>query len=167
MLSAILTIIHVLQAAFSSYNLYLAEIPSRNLQGYEETSKKTAEYSNIAEYQLHKTRTTQASGTLAVFLPSPQVYPKFTHKSGPPLTRELAVAYCVLSPSSIGKVVLRGVNMAALEGHIGEFWKGKKKVPLPDVGDYNETTMKTQDVRLNMAYLIFSWIATRGLSLML
>lgn len=98
MLSAILAIIHVPQAAFSSYNLHLASISIRNLQGYEETSKKAAEYSNIAEYQLHKTRTTQASGTLAVFLPSPQVYPKFTHKSGPPLTRELAVPYCVLFP---------------------------------------------------------------------
>lgn len=67
------------------------------------------------------------------------------------------------SPSSIGKVVVAGVNLAALDGarrHVGEFWNGKKKVPLPDVGDYNEATTKTQDVRLNMVYLIFSWTAT-------
>lgn len=69
--SPILTILHAAQAAFSAYNLYLASISIRNLQTYEDKAEKAAEYSNIAASQLHKTRTTQASGTIAV-LPLPR-----------------------------------------------------------------------------------------------
>jgi hypothetical protein len=58
--------IYTLQAAFSAYNLYLASISITNLQKYEEKSEKAAEWSDTAEKQLHKSRTTQASGTLAV-----------------------------------------------------------------------------------------------------
>lgn len=66
MTSTMTTLINGFQAAFSAYNLYLASISITNLQKYEEKSKKAAKYSNIAENQLHKTRTTQASGTIAV-----------------------------------------------------------------------------------------------------
>lgn len=66
MQSAILTLVHASQAAFGIYNLYLTSISISNLQGYEDMSKKAAKYSNTAEQQLHKTRTTQASGTIAV-----------------------------------------------------------------------------------------------------
>jgi len=68
MARALFAILHALQAAFSAYTLSLSSISIRNLQKYEETSKKAAKYSNIAEHQLHKTRTTQASGALAVIL---------------------------------------------------------------------------------------------------
>ena len=72
MKSAILSVIHASQAAFGIYNLYLASISISNLQGYEDMSKKAAKYSNTAEQQLHKTRTTQASGTISVYSnPSP------------------------------------------------------------------------------------------------
>jgi hypothetical protein len=66
MVSALLAILHALQAAFGAYNLYLSSISIRNLQKYEERSKQAAKYSNIAEHQLYKTRTTQASGAIAV-----------------------------------------------------------------------------------------------------
>jgi len=69
--SAILSVLYAFQAAYSGYNLYLASISISNLQQYEETSKKAAKYSKIAEKQLHKTRTTQASGTIAVRPKSP------------------------------------------------------------------------------------------------
>jgi hypothetical protein len=62
----VLSIIYSLQAAFSAYSLYLASISISNLQKYEEKSEKAAEWSNTAEKQLHKSRTTQASGTIAV-----------------------------------------------------------------------------------------------------
>lgn len=72
MASIIQPVIHVLQFSVSAYSLYLASISIRNLQGYEEKSKKAAEWSKTAATQLHKTRTTQASGTLAVcILPYP------------------------------------------------------------------------------------------------
>ena len=65
---ATLSILYAFQAAYSGYNLYLASISISNLQEYEEASKKAAKYLNIAENQLHKTRVTQASGTIAVCL---------------------------------------------------------------------------------------------------
>lgn len=60
------SLIHTVQISLSAYSLYLDFISIRNLQGYEEKSKKAAEWSNTAAHQLHKTRTTQASGTGAV-----------------------------------------------------------------------------------------------------
>jgi hypothetical protein len=66
MATAFLSLLHALQASFSAYTLYLSSIAIRNLQKYEKTSKKAAKYSNTAEQQLHKTRTTQASGALSV-----------------------------------------------------------------------------------------------------
>ena len=66
MATALISLLHALQASFGAYTLYLSSISIRNLQKYEESSKKAAKYSNIAEQQLHKTRTTQASGALSV-----------------------------------------------------------------------------------------------------
>jgi hypothetical protein len=66
MASSIVTILHMFQIAFSAYNLYLSSITITKLRKYEEKSKQAAEWSNSAAHQLHKTRTTQASGTLAV-----------------------------------------------------------------------------------------------------
>jgi hypothetical protein len=66
--SAILSVLYAFQAAYSAYNLYLASISISNLQQYEDATKKAAKYSNIAENQLHKTRTTQASGAITVCL---------------------------------------------------------------------------------------------------
>jgi hypothetical protein len=68
MATALLSLLHALQAFFSAYTLYLSSIAVQNLQKYEKTSKKAAKYSNIAGQQLHKTRTTQASGALSVAL---------------------------------------------------------------------------------------------------
>lgn len=69
----ILILVHTFQSALGFYNLYLASVSIKNLMGYEDTAKKAAEYSNIAESQLYKTRTTQASGTISVMptLPPP------------------------------------------------------------------------------------------------
>jgi len=61
-------------------------------------------------------------------------------------------------------------NLVALEvarRHVGAFWEGKAKLPLPGVGEYNEAIGKTQEVKLNMAYLIASWAAMGVLSLVL
>jgi hypothetical protein len=71
MATALLSLLHALLASFSAYTLYLSSIAIRHLQKYESTSKTAAKYSNTAEYQLHKTRTTQASGALSVPSPFP------------------------------------------------------------------------------------------------
>lgn len=46
--------------AYQSYNAII------RLRKYEDTAKKLADWSSEAEHQLHKTRTTQTSGALAV-----------------------------------------------------------------------------------------------------
>jgi hypothetical protein len=59
---------------------------------------------------------------------------------------------------------IAGANVVVLElarRHLSAFWEGKAKVPLPGVGEYNEAIGKTQEMKLNMAYLIASW-ATVG-----
>jgi hypothetical protein len=63
---ALLLLLHLPQACLSAYTVYLSSIVVPKLQRYEERTEKAAEYSNIAEDQLHKTRTTQASGALTV-----------------------------------------------------------------------------------------------------
>jgi hypothetical protein len=73
--SIILNLLNAAQAAFSGWNLYLASISIRKLQKYEDASKQAAKYSNTAENQLYKTRTTQASATLAVCHPLISSFP--------------------------------------------------------------------------------------------
>ena len=57
---------HVAQIGLSIYGFAVSFGAITRLQKYEETSKKLAEWSKEAETQLHKTQTTQTSGTVAV-----------------------------------------------------------------------------------------------------
>ena len=59
-------LLHTGQVALCAYGAYVSYIAISNLQQYEETSKKAAKYSTEAEHQLHKTRTTQSSGSVCV-----------------------------------------------------------------------------------------------------
>lgn len=158
MASVILAILYSLQAAFSAYNLYLASIAIQKLQKYEEKSKTAAKYSNIAENQLYKTRTTQASGTLAVLC---SFISSFFLVIYPLASSEL---------STLLKLGVAGLNVVALGGawkHVGDFWNGKAKLPLPKVGDYNDAIGITQEMKLNMTYLIASWTVAGFLGLLL
>jgi len=56
----------ICQAVTSCYGAYQSYVAITNLRKYEETTKKLAKWSSEVEYQLHKTRTTQASGAVAV-----------------------------------------------------------------------------------------------------
>jgi hypothetical protein len=66
-----------LTTALSTYGLLLSYQNITRLQQYEEQSEKAAEWSNTAKERLHKTRTTQTSGTLSVriLLPTPLSIP--------------------------------------------------------------------------------------------
>ncbi|KUJ09772.1 uncharacterized protein LY89DRAFT_628037 [Mollisia scopiformis] len=153
MASTLISLLHTLQASFAGYNLYLASISIRNLQKYESTAQKAAKWSNIAEDQLWKTRYTQASGTVAV------------------LFSFLSSAYLILSSKgTLKSLAVASVNVAALAAawqHVGNFWKRKAKIPLPKTGEYNEAIGKTQEVHLNMTYLMGSWIALGVLGLVM
>jgi hypothetical protein len=60
---------HLAQAGLCAYTGYMSYSAITKLQQYEEKSKKLAKFSSIAAEQLHKTRTTQASGAIAVSKP--------------------------------------------------------------------------------------------------
>jgi hypothetical protein len=64
-MSFMLPAFHVGQAILASYTALLSYTSIVKLQKYEEMSKKVASYSNTAEHQLHKTRTTMTSGALS------------------------------------------------------------------------------------------------------
>lgn len=59
-------VIHLGQAVLSGYAAYHSYNAITNLQAYEATSEKLAEWSNEAAKQLAQTRATQTSGALAV-----------------------------------------------------------------------------------------------------
>ena len=61
---------HAVQACLSAYTGLLSYTAIVKLQKYEERAEQAADYSNTAGHQLHKTRTTQASGALIVGIPS-------------------------------------------------------------------------------------------------
>jgi outer membrane lipoprotein-sorting protein len=57
-------------SALSGYGLFISYGNITRLQQYEKQSEKAAEWSNTAAQRLHKTRTTQTSGTISVRRPS-------------------------------------------------------------------------------------------------
>ena len=72
------------------------------------------------------------------------------------------------TPRTLISQGVAGLNLLALvaaRSHVGDFWKQKARVPLPGVGDYNEATKNTQEVRLNMMYLIASWFVAGAVDL--
>lgn len=74
------------------------------------------------------------------------------------------------STSTLVQLGLAGANVLVLlaaREHVGAFWRGKAKIPLPGVGDYNEAIGKTQETRLNMVYLTASWLVVGIASLVI
>ena len=64
--------------------------------------------------------------------------------------------------------LIAGGNLIILEltrRYVGEFWKGKAKLPVPGLGEHNRAIGKTTEVRLNMAYLMASWVGVGVLGL--
>jgi hypothetical protein len=61
-------IVHLGQALLSCYGALHSYLAVTNLQKYESTSEKLAEWSKDAANELHKTRTTQTTAALAVSL---------------------------------------------------------------------------------------------------
>lgn len=64
---------HSVLIGLSLYGAVCSYVAITKLQGYEETTKKLAKWSSVVEQELYKTRTTQASGALAVYHIRPEV----------------------------------------------------------------------------------------------
>jgi hypothetical protein len=65
-MSVVVILFHAGQVAVSVYAATFSAIAIYNLQKREDQSERAAQYSNTAANQLHKTRTTQTSGVVAV-----------------------------------------------------------------------------------------------------
>jgi len=147
-MSAILTpLLHVSQACLSAYSLYLSTLTIPKLQQYEEKSKKAAQYSDTAEHQLHKTRTTQASGALSTtfsLLTALALTAFPSSSSFPPWSKLL------LSVANFGTCIFAHT-------HIYNFWRGKAKVPLPGMNDFNSSITLTNQMSTTLACLAGSW----------
>ncbi|KAF7877378.1 hypothetical protein EAF04_001058 [Stromatinia cepivora] len=142
--AAILSLIGSGQIAFTGYNLYLSSIAIPKLLSYEDKAVKAAKYSNIAEEQLFKTRTTQAASVGALLL-----------------TLSTATPFLLLNYTSSTIFALSTVNLAVLlvtREYVGDFWKSKAKMPIPGTGDFNDAIGLTNEVRENQLFLAMSWV---------
>ncbi|KAG9567730.1 hypothetical protein KCU71_g8071, partial [Aureobasidium melanogenum] len=139
-------LLHTGQVALCAYGAYVSYIAIRDLQQYEETSKKAAKYSTTAEHQLHKTRTTQSSGAICI------------------LASMMAATTLSLAPNSLPSIVKFGLSPAALvltlfvRAHVSNFWKAKAKIPFID--GYNEAISKTGQLLQVLEWLEYTWAGT-------
>jgi hypothetical protein len=79
-MSMLLPFFHLVQGGLGAWGLGESYKAITNLQQYEDMSEKAAQYSRAASQQLHKTRTTQASGAIAVSvcLPTSPIHAAFS-----------------------------------------------------------------------------------------
>jgi hypothetical protein len=131
-------LLHTGQVALCAYGAYVSFIAIRNLQQYEETSKKAAKYSFEAERQLHKTRTTQSSGAICVsdwLLEHKWLNLCTDRLISQILASMIAATTLSLVPNSLPSYVRFGISPAALvltlfvRAHVSNFWKAKAKIP--------------------------------------
>ncbi|KAI9640464.1 hypothetical protein NHQ30_011210 [Ciborinia camelliae] len=142
--AAILGLIGTGQMVFTGYNLYLSSIAIPKLLKYEDTAVKAAQYSNLAEDQLFKTRTTQAASVGALVL-----------------TFITASTFLLVTYTHSTIFALSNVNLAVLlvtRNYVGDFWKSKPKLPIPGTGDFHDAMGLTSRVRANQLFLAMSWV---------
>ncbi|MCJ1250738.1 hypothetical protein MMC30_007966 [Trapelia coarctata] len=145
MASILVPTFHIAQAVVSAYGFYTSYVSITNLQKHEEKSEKAAQWSNTAAHQLHKTRTTQATGAGAILAS---------------LVASLVLFICPSLPIAAVAAVNFGIAGIVLAAriHIGNFWKGKARVPF--VGGYNEGMKRTEELFRLLGLLAISWAIT-------
>ncbi|KAI0854641.1 hypothetical protein F4860DRAFT_498918 [Xylaria cubensis] len=157
----LLKLIHVSQIVIAAYGAMQSQAAISKLLEYEDASKKLAKVSSEAERQLHKTRTTQASGAVAI------------------LVSFVASVLLITRGASYGFLVryfaspAMAVAVYAARAYLQDFWTGKNgkdvtanKIPLPKMGDYNEALERTQKSLEVLGWLVISWAASSALVLM-
>ncbi|KAK4505144.1 hypothetical protein PRZ48_003107 [Zasmidium cellare] len=141
---------HVVQIALSLYGAAASYVAITNLQKYEATAKKLAEWSKQAENELWKTRFTQGAGAVAI------------------LASLVASSLLTVYPSALHRYLQIGISPAMLLGvlaartYLKSYWapkdgKNSTRVPLPQMGDYNEAERRTENLLRILEYLEYSW----------
>ncbi|RMZ69873.1 methyltransferase domain-containing [Pyrenophora seminiperda CCB06] len=138
-----------LTSALSAYGLLLSYQNITRLQQYEAKSEKAAEWSNTAAHMLHKTRTTQASGTVTL------------------LTSLLTSTALILLPGSgsqsssssilITASVANSITLYLARVHMANFWNDSKQTRIPFVEGYNEAIRGSELVVLLLGTLCLAW----------
>ncbi|KAI1748671.1 hypothetical protein F4782DRAFT_516371 [Xylaria castorea] len=156
----LLKLVHVAQIVIAAYGAMQSQAAISKLLEYEDATKKLAKISSEADRQLHKTRTTQASGAVAILVSF--VVSVLLTTGGASygfLVRYLA------SPVMAGAVF-------AARAYLQGFWTGKSgktvtanKIPLPKMGAYNEALERTQKSLEVLGWLTMGWVASSALAL--
>ncbi|KZM23458.1 hypothetical protein ST47_g5395 [Ascochyta rabiei] len=132
-------------SALSAYGLFLCKENITRLQQYEKQSEKAAEWSNAAAQRMHKTRTTQTSGTLSLLL-------SFVASTALPLLTSKH------TPTILG---ITGLAAAAIlytaRTHMANFWNEGKQTKIPFVQKFNDAIRGSEKVVLILETLSFSW----------
>lgn len=160
---AIATYLHSAQALLATWGGFQSAIAITRLQTYESASEKLADWSSEAARQLHKTRTTQASGALSfvLSLAASVFLASSSDKSGsgsdgagtgPRMLRLVA------GPGMVAVLLLA-------RQHMRDYWApkgdGKKvgawKPPVKMLEDYNEAQRRTENILAILGVLGYSW----------
>ncbi|KAI1263508.1 hypothetical protein F5Y18DRAFT_429200 [Xylariaceae sp. FL1019] len=156
----LLRLIHLAQLVITAYGATHSQAAIQNLLKYEDATKKAAKISGEAETQLHRTRTTQASGAVALLVSFFSAALLFFY--GP--------SYGFLVRYLASPVVAAGVFAA--KTHLQDFWTGKggnkmsPKVPLPKMDGYNEALDRTGKLLEVLGWLTISWAASAVVALL-
>ncbi|KAJ3560789.1 hypothetical protein NPX13_g9185 [Xylaria arbuscula] len=135
----LLKVVHIGQIVIAAYGAMQCQVAITRLLDYEDATKKLAKVSSEAQRQLHKTRTTQAAGAIAILV---------SFVASVLLTTK-GSSYGMLVRYLSSPVMASGVYFA--REYLRDFWGGKggkpvtaNKVPLPKMEGYNEALEKTR-----------------------
>ncbi|KAI1110676.1 hypothetical protein F5Y14DRAFT_443815 [Nemania sp. NC0429] len=151
--------IHFAQIIIAAYGALQAQVAISRLLEYEDATKKLAKISSEAERQLYKTRTTQASGAIAILVSF----------AASVLLATRGASYGFLVRYFASPVMALAVYAA--RAYIQDFWAGKdgkkvtaNKIALPKMASYNEALEKTQKALQVLGWLAISWAASSALA---
>ncbi|KAI0910169.1 hypothetical protein F4823DRAFT_562227 [Ustulina deusta] len=156
----LLKLAHLAQIVIAVYGAMQCQVAISRLVEYEDATKKLAKISGEVERQLHKTRTTQAAGAIAILASFAASVLLITRgASYGPLVRYL------VSP-------IMALAVFAARAYLRDFWARKSgkpvtanKIPLPKMEGYNEALERTQKSLQVLGWLTISWAASSALAL--
>lgn len=170
-------LVHLAQALLSGYGAYHSYRAITNLSTYEATTKKLAKWSDEVAHQLHKTRTTQATGAVTVRSnqsSSPQSQPpelQLTTTIKQILISTLTSLTLAFAPDSLPRSVVYAsppclvIIVLLARSHLQNYWApqdgktvGQVKVDLPNMKEYNEAQRATEQVLQVLQWVEWSWV---------
>ncbi|KAH8701306.1 hypothetical protein GQ44DRAFT_717843 [Phaeosphaeriaceae sp. PMI808] len=135
----------VCTSALSGYGLYLSYHNITRLQQYEKQSEKAAEWSNTAAQRLHKTRTTQTSGTLSLLISflSPLIL--------------LSTPYRSSSTIMISVGTANATMLFFTRAHMAAFWNESNQTRIPFMEKFNDAVRGSEKVVRVLGAASTSW----------